>query len=122
MQEYRELPESIRLKIDDLLEKAGHASRDGDRNLEEQYAIKAWELLPEPKLGWDFYSNTIPRDNMIFYRNMKAFDKALYWLEITRESYGSTPQEPNQSVEFYAATIYYEMGQVEKAYAIFDWQ
>ncbi|MBO0664590.1 hypothetical protein LQ948_18750 [Jiella sp. MQZ9-1] len=117
-----ELPDEVRSKIDNVLKAAGDAHRQVDLVQEEILSLNAWNLLPEPKLGWEFYSNIIPRDNMIFFRDTNQFDKALHWLDITRKSYGSTKERPDQVIEFYAATIYFEMGRYDDAFAIFDWQ
>jgi len=117
-----ELDAELSKKIDAILKRSGELEREGNIIESEKLSLEAWDLLPDPKLGWEFYSNIMPRDNMLFYRDTKQFEKALKWLEITRESYGSTPEQPNQVVEFQAATIYFEMGRLDDAYDIFDWQ
>ncbi len=85
----------------------------------EDLSTRAWHELPEPKLGWNFYSNIIPRDNLLFFRDIKEFEKAIHWLEITRESYGPGR---NEVIEFYAATLWFTMGDLDKAYEEFDRQ
>ena len=114
-----DLSQALREQIDGLLKQAGEAARANQAEVSEPLRLKAWEMLPEPKLGWDYYSNIIPRNNMLFYRNTKQFDKALHWLDVTRESYGPGR---NDSVEFYAATVWYEMGDHDKAFEEFDRQ
>lgn len=119
MTRHPELPEHLRQSIDDLLRQAGEAERANEPERSEQMSLKAWGMLPEPKLGWNFYSNIMPRDNLLFYRNTKQFDKAQHWLAVTRESYGPGRDE---SVEFLAATLWYEMGDLDKAFEEFDRQ
>lgn len=119
MNQRQELPEALRTRIDSLLRAAGEAERRGDLLSSEDYSLRAWEVLPEPKLNWDFYSNIMPRDNLIFYRDSKQFEKAMHWLEITRESYGP---ERDDMVEFLAATLWLEMGEFDKAFEEFDRQ
>jgi tetratricopeptide (TPR) repeat protein len=122
MTDRTELDADLAKRIDSILTKSGEFLREGNMHESERLSLEAWDLLPEPKLSWEFYSNIIPRDNMLFYRDTKQFDKALQWLEITRTSYSSTPEHPNQVVEFQAATIYFEMGRLDDAYTIFDRQ
>jgi tetratricopeptide (TPR) repeat protein len=117
MGQRQELPADVRQQIDDLLRQAGEAERGGEPERSEKLSLKAWDMLPEPKLDWEFYSNIIPRDNLIFYRDRHQFDKALQWLAITRDSYGPGR---NDSVEFLAATLWYEMGNLDEAFDEFD--
>jgi tetratricopeptide (TPR) repeat protein len=119
MTQVRELPEQIRQRVDDLLRQSGEAQRAKDNERSEKLALQAWALLPEPKLGWEFYSNVLPRDNLLFYRDTKNFDKALRWLEVTREAYGP---DRDDTIEFYAATLWFEMGEFDKAFEEFDRQ
>src|SRR5262249_24574023 len=55
--ERQELPPDTRQQIDDLLRQAGEAGRGKDPGRCEKLSLQAWDLLPEPKLGWEFYSN-----------------------------------------------------------------
>lgn len=119
MEKRRELPDKLRVQIDELLRQAGEANRAGDFSRSEEFRMSAWRTLPEPKLGWDFYANIIPRNNLLFYRDTKQFEKAMHWLEITRESYGP---ERDDMVEFLAATLWLEMGEFDKAFEEFDRQ
>jgi len=115
----QELPNDMRDQIDGLLRQAGEAARGNEPERSESLRLQAWEMLPEPKLGWDYYSNIMPRNNLVFYRNTRQFDKAKHWLEVTRESYGPGRDE---SIEFYAATLWYEMGDFDQAFEEFDRQ
>lgn len=117
-----DLSSEIDKKVDTLLRKSGEAMRAGNWDEEKKYALEAWDALPDPKLGWNFYSNIIPRDMVTAYRDHKEFDEALKWLEITRQSYKSTIENPDSEIEFIAATVYYEMGDTDRAFQIFDWQ
>jgi len=114
-----ELPDNVKVRIDNLLRQAGEKERAGDFSASEMYSIEAWNLLPDPKFCWNFYSNIIPRDNLIFYRDTKQFDKAEHWLAITRETYGP---DRNEVIEFLSATLWFEMGEFDKAFEEFDLQ
>ena len=115
----QELPPDLRQEIDSFLRQAGEAQRGNDPERSEKLRLQAWAMLPEPKLGWNFYSNIMPRDNLVFYRDTKNFDKAKTWLDITRESYGPGRDE---AIELLAATLWYEMGDFDKAFEEFDRQ
>ncbi len=117
--EREELPADIKIEIDALAKSLGQAKRDQNRELAEELIQKIWDRLPEPKLGWEFYSNIFPRGFMNYYREVAQYDKALYWLDITRESYGPSRDDV---IEFYAAAIYYDMGDKERALKEFDRQ
>ena len=119
MKHSSKLPKEIEDEIVALLKQAGDARRSGDNSGRELYALRAWDKLPEPKLSWEFFSNTMPRNNTLFYRDTRQFDKALHWLDITRESYGP---DRDDVIEFVAATLYYEMGHTDKAFEEFDRQ
>ena len=114
-----ELPGTIRIRVDALLKEAGEHRRAGDMEGRERFALEAWDLIPEPKLGWDYYSNILPSNNLLFYRDTKQFKKAQQWLEITRESYGPGRDDV---IEFYAATLWFTMGELDKAWEEFDRQ
>jgi hypothetical protein len=108
-----ELPADIKAVVDELLRQAGEAKRAGDIRRSEEARLSAWEALPAPKLCWEFYSNIMPRNNLIFYRDARQFEKANRWLAITRESYGPGR---NEVIEFLAATLWFEMGDFDRSY------
>ena len=114
-----EFAKEIKDKLDSLLRQAGEAKRALDNKGSEAFRIQAWDALPEPKLGWNYYSNIIPRNNLLFYRDTHQFDKAVEWLAVTRDSYGPGCDEV---IEFMAATLWFEMGDFDKAYDEFDRQ
>lgn len=119
MKQYQQVPAELQLKIDSLLKNAGEARRAGDIDTRERLALEAWAMLPYPKLNWDYYSNILPRDNLLFYRDTKQFTKAIEWLEISREAYGPGREE---TIEFIAATLWFAMDDLDKAWEEFDRQ
>ncbi|MBP0583483.1 hypothetical protein J8I29_29460 [Labrys sp. LIt4] len=114
-----ELPEAVK----DSLNKAfvNYHEEKNRNNFEgmEKALLESWDLLPDQKLRWNFYSNIIPKFMVGFYRDFHHFDNAVRWLNIIRESYGP---ELNEPVEFLAATLDYEMGKLDKAFNEFDIQ
>jgi tetratricopeptide (TPR) repeat protein len=91
------------------------AWQQGDIQKAEDKFLDAWRLLPEPKTEYD-YAQSLSRGLVTFYRETKQFEKARDWLVVMRDAYGP----PNDSVEFLAATVYYDAGILDDAFAIFD--
>lgn len=112
-----ELPAALREQVDALLKQAGDARRAGDLVNSERFRNEAWALLPEPRIGWNFYGQVVPRNALLFFRDTKQFDKAQRWLEVAREAYGPGRDD---MIEFLAATLWFEMGDLDKAWAEFD--
>lgn len=92
------------------------AEESGDIAAAEKYILAAWDSIPDPKLAYD-HAQSMTVELAVFYRNIGQVQKAKDWLPLAREAYGS---EPEPHVEFLAATIHYEAGELDQAYAIFD--
>jgi tetratricopeptide (TPR) repeat protein len=84
----------------------------------EKYFLEIWELLPDPKTEYD-RAQSLSRGLVTFYRDTKQFEKANRWLGVMQEAYGPGPDE---SVEFLAATVHFEAGDLDRAFRIFDAQ
>ena len=78
--------------------------------------LAAWRQLPEPKIEHD-YAQSLSGGLVTFYRDTKQFEKAKEWLTVMRGAYGPGP---DIYVEFLAATVYYDAGMLDDAFAIFD--
>jgi tetratricopeptide (TPR) repeat protein len=117
--DFTPLPEELDSKIAPLWECFQEARDTGDMEQAEKFALAAWNELPEPKLSWDFYANVIPYDLVEFYRHLKRFKEAASWLELARESYG-----PGRdiSIEFLAASLKFEQGDLDGAFTEFNRQ
>jgi tetratricopeptide (TPR) repeat protein len=112
----QDLPEEA-LEILKQNSKAGReAWKSGDFALAEKHFVRAWVAIPEPKHDYD-YAQSLTSGLVVFYRDTKQNDKAKKWLEEMRRSYGSTQ---NDYVDFMAATIHFEIGELDLAFVIFD--
>jgi tetratricopeptide (TPR) repeat protein len=104
------------------LKKNSKAGRDawmnGNVTAAETHFLSAWDLIPEPKNTYD-YAQSLSGGLTVFYRDTKQNEKAKKWLEIMRQMYSSSNDE---HVEFTAATIYFQAGQFDLAFTIFDKQ
>jgi tetratricopeptide (TPR) repeat protein len=98
--------------------KGREAWQRGELAEAESHFLAAWDVIPEPKVEHD-YTQSLSRGLVTFYKDTGQFDKATKWLEVARRAYGP---EPDLSVEFLAATVFYDAGDLDAAFAIFDHQ
>jgi hypothetical protein len=82
----------------------------------EAQFLSAWNLLPDPKTDHD-YAQSLARGLVKFSRDTKQPQKAKSWLDVMRLAYGPGPDD---SVEFMAGTVYFEAGDLNEAFRIFD--
>jgi len=92
------------------------AQKAGDIVAAEKYLLAGWECIPDPKLAYD-HAQSLTVSVATFYRDTAQPDKAKAWLPLAREAYGP---EPDPYVEFVAATIHFEAGELDEAFALFD--
>ena len=77
--------------------------------------LRAWDAIPEPRAEYD-YSQSLARGMVTFFRDTRQFDKVHSWVAIVRELY--PPKDP--AIEFLVATVHFEEGSLDAAFAIFD--
>jgi tetratricopeptide (TPR) repeat protein len=112
----------IVLEIDELRNQGYVALREGKINEAEEKFLAAWNLVPnanKPELQneYNYFEQRIPWGMVKFYRDVRQFSKAFAWLETVRKAYGPGW---NPSVEFLAATVHHDSGDIRKAFEIFD--
>jgi tetratricopeptide (TPR) repeat protein len=110
------LPPQAEEKLYEYGALSAKAEQDGDIAAAEKYFLAAWNSIPDPKLAYD-HAQSMAVDLAVFYRNIGQAQKAKDWLPMAREAYGP---EPDPHVEFVAATIHYEAGELDEAYALFE--
>jgi tetratricopeptide (TPR) repeat protein len=110
------VPADIVARMNEKNASAREARQRGDSAEAEKCFLEAWSLLPEPKIDYD-YAQSLSRVLVNFYRDTGQSDKAKKWLEVMRQAYGP---EPDPSVEFMAGTVYFEAGELDAAFKIFD--
>jgi hypothetical protein len=108
-------------KVVELIRQHGKAGREavkaGDLPGAEKEFLAAWAALPEPKLEYD-HAQSLARGITAFYRDSHRPNESAHWLAVTREAYGNPAGDP--SVDFLGATVAYEAGDTEQAFAAFD--
>lgn len=77
---------------------------------------KAWELLPDPKLGWEV-SSWISACIYSAYFDMAAFKKSKEWAEITLQTRGS---DIDTAPLIDLGMVCYELEEYDESYKYFD--
>jgi hypothetical protein len=88
----------------------------GDVASAERHFLEAWSCIPEPRLQHDFAASMAVALTE-FYRDTGQSEPAARWLALARAAYGP---EPDPHTEFLAATVFYEVGDMDEAYVLFD--
>lgn len=106
----------------DTLKQHSKAGREAWKNSDlyaaEENFVSAWAAIPEPKNNYD-YAQSIASGLVVFFRDTNQIQKAKKWLEVMRQMYSSPTDD---YVEFTAATVHFESGDLDLAFAIFDKQ
>jgi tetratricopeptide (TPR) repeat protein len=113
-----DLPETALATLKQNSKTGRDAWKNGDVLAAETHFLNAWAAIPEPKNTYD-YAQSLASGLVVFYRDTKQNEKAKKWLEIMRQTYSSPTDD---YVEFTAATIHFEMGELDLAFVIFDKQ
>src|SRR3546814_19384882 len=72
--------------------------------------------MPVPKLAYD-HAQSMTAGLVTFYRDIGQVQKAKDWLPLARQAYGP---EPDSYIAFLAATVHFEAGELDQAFALFD--
>jgi tetratricopeptide (TPR) repeat protein len=111
------MPDSVRIPIYDVFSRAKCAVETGNYVESERLCDVAWELIPEPKLGWDV-SYICLKGMVDFLRAGGSDEKAIKLVEtyLASEHYDDFEHGPY----FWLGTLYYEKGNLDKAYSYFE--
>lgn len=80
----------------------------------------AWELLPEPKLQWDYYGQALTLDLAKACIEADDLAQAATWVERLDEAYRPHNDNTRMLVDFEKAKLFHKAGQPDLAYAYFD--
>lgn len=90
----------------------------GDIAGAERHFLESWEMIPEPKSAYD-YGQISSYGIAIFYRDTAQFEKAREWAMVARGIYGEG-EASSEYMDELAATIHFESGDLEGAFALFE--
>ena len=113
------VPTTIETQIKTLLEVATTNWELCDFQKVESYLLKAWSLLPEPRLSWDYHPQILSRRLMNCYVQLHDSANAQKWMKTIREAYDAPHLGDDPSVDFWEAQMNFELGAQEKAFEAF---
>lgn len=119
MERKQEIPEPIKSKIDQMLSLSGDAFREGDLEKSLDIALQAWDLIPEPKSKWDYYSQSLSIGFIEDYTSLGNIEQARHWISIAYEMYDD-PDRENHYVLMFEGSSLYKLDLLDEAYGIFD--
>jgi hypothetical protein len=97
---------------------AGRACwKSGDLAGAEARFLEAWDLIPEPKVEWD-YSQSLSSGFVTFYRDTGQPAKALPWIDTVAAIYDASPASETH-VAMFRGTVLFEMGDLDGALEAF---
>lgn len=100
---------------------AGYDARDaGDSDGYVARLREAWELVPEPKLHWDYYGQILTRELTEELIERGDLADAAEWVERLDEAYAPHSIASRPLVDFVKAKLYFRAGQLDLAHAYFD--
>lgn len=116
MKEFIEKHDKLEKLIISTVEKGNelHDSKSYESALDEY--IKAWELLPEPKLEWEIASWIAACINSAYF-DMGIFQKAKTWAEIALQTRCS---DIDTAPLIDLGMVCYELEQYDESYKYFD--
>lgn len=112
------LPAAIEASYLVLMGEMAAAKARGDDAAFGSLLLKAWELIPEPKLDCDRAQSTAAVI-VEHYRDSGRLREAQEWLPTLRAAYGGGE---NGYAEFIVATVFMDAGRFDEAFALFDKQ
>jgi tetratricopeptide (TPR) repeat protein len=111
------MDESIRLAAYALYKRCDDAIKVNDFASAERLCEEAWQLIPEPKFCWDS-SYMCLSHTVTLLRGARRYDRARLLVQEYLDS--GFHLEYQDGPYFWLGTLYYEMGNLDEAFALFD--
>lgn len=112
------LPDDVEKQLIEYGTRGREAVARGDLTAAEREFLNGWNVIPEPKAGWD-RTPSLTRAMVLFYRNSKQFSEADKWLTLARKYYDQSSAGVT-TVDFLEASVRYEEGKFDEAFVLFD--
>ncbi len=111
-------------ELDALLEELGSQAFDFEDAGDPVSALgkmrEAWELLPEPKLSWDYFGQAFSNRAAEYALAAKDFEEAVIWIDRMNEAYEPHNEATLVMVAALRARYLYEVGDRDGAWEQFD--
>lgn len=118
MERKKQLETNLRMQIDDLLKQSGDKFSADDLAGSLQVALKAWDLIPEPKSEWDYYPQSLSSGFIQDYVDLGDKENVAKWAAIMAEMYDD-PNHEDHLVLMTEGEAMYKLGDKDRAYYIF---
>lgn len=113
------VPSAMETQLKLLLDTAAIYSKTNELPKLEATLLKAWSLLPEPKLSWEYHPQIIARKLLNCYTLLKDKDNAQKWMSLVREAYEAPFLGDDPAVDFWEAQMNLDLGMQEEAFSAF---
>ncbi len=113
------VPPNIETQIKSILDNSADLIKCCAFKKAEPLLLKAWSLLPEPKLAWDYHPQILAKLLMTCYTQLQDPGKAEDWMIVVREAFEAPHCGDDPSVDFWEAQMNFELGLQEKAFNSF---
>lgn len=107
-------------RLDVLINEGFDARHAGDVRGAVAKWSEAWDMLPEPKLQWDYYGQALTLDLTKACIECDDLSAAATWVERLDEAYSPHNDTSRMLVDFEKAKLFHKAGQHDLAYAYFD--
>lgn len=113
------VPPSVESQLKNLMDTATSCMECCDFAKAETYLLKAWSVLPEPRLSWDYHPQILSRRLMNCYVQLHDLENAHKWMHMIREAYEAPHIGDDPSVDFWEAQMNFELGSQDEAFEAF---
>jgi hypothetical protein len=110
---------AIRTEIDTLLERSGKLFASGALQSSLSIALEAWDLIPEPKEGWDYYGQSLSAGFVLDYADLGDKQSCQKWIEIMALMYDD-PNHEDHYVLMQEGEAMYKLGDIDRAFYVFS--
>lgn len=111
---------SLGSQLDARIKEGMRARKQGDFDAAVARFQEAWDLLPDPKLSWDYYGQILTRELSSACIESGDLSAAAAWVERFDEAYSPHSDASRMLVDFAKAKLFYRAGQQDLAWAYFD--
>ncbi|KAB7762532.1 hypothetical protein CKY51_21160 [Xanthomonas maliensis] len=118
MQRKPEIEQPLRGQIDALLELSAQKFRDGALAESLALGLQAWDLIPEPKQGWDYYPQSLSSSFVQDYVDLNDKDNACKWIKVMALMYDD-PDHQDHQVLMTEGEAMLQLGDETRACAVF---
>lgn len=114
-----QIQSAIRDEIDDILNRSGEYFRAGDLTGALELALKAWNLIPDPKHEWDYYPQSLSVSFVADYTDIGDVEAVKRWIKEAYLAYGDPDRENHYTLMLEGGSLY-KLGLKDDAYLVFD--